>query len=54
MTNSLRIVRRNSAIQKDYFSMFEYLVWGVNQHLEMDYYKRRSAKSKKRIIAFVD
>lgn len=26
MTNSLRIVRRNSAIQKDYFSMFEYLV----------------------------
>ena len=26
MSNSLKIVRRNTAIQKDYFSMAEYLV----------------------------
>ena len=30
MSNFLRIVRRNSLIQKDFFSMFEYLVWAVN------------------------
>jgi hypothetical protein len=54
MSNSLRIVRRNNNIQKDYFSMFEYLVWGVNQHFEMDYYKRKSSRTKKRVIAFLN
>ena len=54
LSNSLRIVRRNNAIQKDFFSMAEYLVWAVNQYIEMDYYKKRKQKSKGRIIALID
>jgi hypothetical protein len=54
MSNSLRIVRRNQAIQKDFFSMFEYLVWAVNQYLENDYYKTKQKKKQQRRIAFFD
>lgn len=54
MSNSLRIVRRNAAIQKDFFSMAEYLVYACNQYLELDYYKRRRDRGKKRIIAIFD
>lgn len=54
MSNSLRIVRRNNAIQKDFFSMAEYLVWAVNQYLELDYYKKRKQKSKNRVITLID
>ena len=54
MNNSLRIVRRNNAIQKDFFSMAEYLVWATNQYFELDYYKRRRDKKKKRVIAIFD
>ena len=54
LTNRLKIVRRNAAIQKDFFSAAEYLVWAVNKHIELDYYKRRRERSKKRIIAFFD
>ena len=54
MSSSLRIVRRNSNIQKDFFSMSEYLVWGVNQHIENEYYKKRRKTNKKRILAIYD
>ena len=54
LTNRLKIVRRNAAIQKDFFSAAEYLVWAVNKHIELDYYKRRRERSKKRVIAFFD
>jgi len=54
MSNSLKIVRRNAAIQKDFFSMAEYLVYACNQYFELDYYKRRRERSKKRVIAIFD
>lgn len=54
MSNSMRIVRRNAAIQKDFFSMAEYLVWAINQYMEFDYYKKKKQKSKKRVIAIFD
>jgi len=55
LTNSLKIVRRNGNIQKDFFSMAEYLVWAVNQYIELDYYKKHRRKSKgNRIIAFIN
>ena len=54
MSNSLKIVRRNSQIQKDFFSMAEYLVWAVNQYMELDYYKHKRKKGKSRRIAFFD
>lgn len=53
-TDKLRVARRSNAIQKDFFSMMEYLVWAVNQHLELDYYKTRKRKTQKREIAFFD
>lgn len=54
VSNRLRISRRNMAIQKDFFSMAEYLVWAVNQYIELDYYKNRQRRNKKRIISFID
>lgn len=53
LTNRLKIVRRNTAIQKDFFSAGEYLVYGVNQFIEMDYYKKRKTKTSSRISAFI-
>jgi hypothetical protein len=52
MNSTLKIVRRNASIQKDFFSMAEYLVWGVNQYIENDYYKKRRNSTKKRVVAF--
>ena len=46
MSNTMKIVRRNAAIQKDFFSMMEYLIWAVHQHFELDYYKRKSKGRK--------
>lgn len=53
LTNRLKIVRRNEAIQKDFFSAGEYLVYGVNQFIEMDYYKKRRNKTTSRVSAFI-
>ena len=50
----LKIVRRNSAIQKDFFSMAEYLVYSINQAFELDYYKRHYKSGRKRIIALFE
>ena len=46
MSNTMKIIRRSESIQKDFFSMAEYLVWAVNQYFELDYYKRRSRRSR--------
>ena len=54
MSNSLKIVRRNAAIQKDFFSMAEYLVWAVNQEFELAYYKNKRKHGMQRRIAFID
>ena len=51
LSNTLKIVRRNQQIQKDFFSMGEYLVWGVNQYIENEYYKKKRNKTKKRVVA---
>lgn len=50
----LKIVRRNSAIQKDFFSMAEYLVYSTNQAFELDYYKRHYKSGRKRVIALFE
>lgn len=56
LNNTMKIVRRNTAIQKDFFSMMEYMIWAVNQHIELDYYKsRRKRKSDgPRKLIFID
>ena len=54
MSNSLKIIRRNAAIQKDFFSMMEYLVYAVNQYIELDFYKKRRKKGVQRQLAFID
>lgn len=55
LSNTLKIVRRDQSIQKDFFSMAEYLVWAVNQYIELDYYKkRRKLSNSKRVISFFD
>lgn len=55
LSNSLKIVRRNQSIQKDFFSMAEYLVWAVNQYIENDYYKhKRRHRGTTRQIAVFD
>lgn len=57
MNNSMKIVRRSNTIQKDFFSMAEYLIWAVNQYFELDYYKRRSKRSaskQSRQLLFID
>lgn len=41
MSNRLKVVRRSTAFQKDYFSMMEYLVWAVSQSIELPYYKSK-------------
>ena len=57
MSNSMKIVRRSNAIQKDFFSMAEYLVWAVNQYFELDYYKKKTKRTKSgtnRQLIFID
>lgn len=54
MNNKLKIVRRNEAIQKDFFSAAEYLVYAVNQYIEAEYYKKKKRNSgRNRIDAFI-
>lgn len=39
---ALKVSRRNSAIQKDFFSALSYCVWGVHQYIELPYYKKHA------------
>lgn len=58
MSNTMKIVRRSDAIQKDFFSMAEYLIWAVNKQFEMDYYKQKSKRLRNnglnRQLIFID
>ncbi len=55
LSNTLKVVRRSNSIQKDFFSMAEYLVWAVNQYFELEYYKKHRRKQKGlRTIAFIN
>ena len=54
MSNSLKIVRRNNNIQKDFFSMAEYLIWGVHHQFELPYYKKQKNKTSRRVVALFD
>ena len=54
MSNILKIVRRNQNIQKDFFSMGEYMVWGVHHQFELAYYKKQRNKTSKRVVALFD
>lgn len=54
LANRLKIVRRNANIQKDFFSMLEYLVWGTNQAIENDYYKQRKKQGQKRLLCLIN
>jgi hypothetical protein len=40
MNQTMQITRRNNRIQKDFFSAAEYLVYGVNQQIELAYYSK--------------
>lgn len=43
----LKVVRRNTKIQKDFFSALEYGIYGVHEYIEMPYYKRKKKKKSK-------
>ena len=51
----IKISRRNQSIQKDFFSALEYLVYGTNQQIELNYYKNRLTRKNSLLDAvFVD
>ena len=37
---TIKLVRRNDKIQKDFFSAASYGMWGVHEYLELPYYKK--------------
>lgn len=45
INKTMRVRRRDSKIQKDFFSAAEYAVYAVNQEFELEYYKKRRKKS---------
>jgi hypothetical protein len=40
VVQTMQVTRRNNRIQKDFFSACEYLVYGVNQQIEVPYYNK--------------
>lgn len=46
INKTMRVRRRDNKIQKDFFSAAEYALYGTNQHIEMEYYKKRRHKKK--------
>ncbi len=53
ITSKMTIARRNTSIQKDYFSAAEYLVFGVAEYLEANYYRKKNDRASNRIDAFI-
>ena len=47
INNTMRIKRRDGNMEKDFFSAAEYAIYGVNQYIELEYYKKRRRKKKK-------
>lgn len=50
VNNTIIIERRNKNIQKDFFSAGEYLVYGVQQHLELPYYIEKAKRKNRKTI----
>jgi len=46
INKTMKIKRRDGNIQKDFFSAAEYAIYGVNQYIELDYYKKRRRRKK--------
>lgn len=44
---SLKVTRRNSAIQKDFFSSLEYALYATHRYLEAPYYKKKIRRGRK-------
>ena len=47
VNKAMRIKRRDSKIQKDFFSAAEYAIYATNLHRELDYYGKLGKKTKK-------
>ena len=55
INKTMRISRRDSKIQKDFFSAAEYAVYATNLHIELDYYgKLRKVARKAEDFVFID
>ena len=50
VTNTIIITRRSDKIQKDFFSSVEYLVYAVQQYLELPYYKEKKKKENRKVV----
>jgi hypothetical protein len=50
VNNTIIIERRNKNIQKDFFSAAEYLVYGVQQYLELPYYFEKAKKANRKVV----
>lgn len=46
--NSLKVTRRNSTIQKDFFSSLEYALFATHKYFEAPYYKKQIRRRQKR------
>ena len=55
VNKAMRIRRRDSKIQKDFFSATEYAVYATNLYIELEYYgKRRRSTGKAEDFVFID
>lgn len=52
INSTMKVERRDPKIQKDFFSAAEYLIYGVNQQIELPYYKKNIKKKNKLSEAF--
>jgi hypothetical protein len=50
VNNTIIIERRNKNIQKDFFSAAEYLVYGVQQYLELPFYHDKAKKANRKVV----
>ncbi len=55
MSVKMKVTRRDTKIQKDFFSAAEYAIFGVNQHIELQHYKsRRKSRVSAKDLVFMD
>lgn len=50
LNSNIIIERRSKNIQKDFFSAGEYLVYAVQQHFELPYYKKKKDQSRQKVV----
>jgi hypothetical protein len=46
LSSRMKIKRRDTKIEKDFFSAAEYAIFGVNNYLELDYYKKNRKRKR--------